>query len=98
MDLPSGHYRILAYRDFHDLPRWMHVADGASKQWVLDCPFDDARDEYSQVYRIYAVEVDVEGAVDVWERHALGVLPEIGSLPVSALQFDATRRASFVLP
>jgi len=95
MPLPPGHYRILAYRGFHDLPRLMWVDDGASRPWLLDCPFDDALDDYPAEYRVHTVDIDVEGAVEPWEKHALGLLPMVGTVPVAALQFDATHRTSF---
>ena len=97
MPLPSGDYRILAYREFHDLPRLMWVADEASRQWVLDCPFDDALDEYAAEYRVHTLDADVEAAAEPWEKHALGLLPMVGTVPVAALQFDATHRAAFHL-
>ncbi|MGF6417573.1 hypothetical protein ABH900_001040 [Stenotrophomonas sp. AN71] len=97
MALLPGHYRILAYRGFHDLPRMMLVTDRASKCWVLDCPFEDERDDYAPVYRVHAVDADSVGLTEVWERHARGLLPDIGVLPADTLQFDETRRASFVL-
>ncbi|HDS0947804.1 TPA: hypothetical protein QDZ34_000412 [Stenotrophomonas maltophilia] len=98
MDLPSGRYRILAYREFHDVPRLMHVADGASQHWILDCPFDDARDAYPQVYRVYPVHADAEGTVHALEQHTPERRPMSGSLPVDRLQFDETHRAWFDLP
>ncbi|MCI1111697.1 MULTISPECIES: hypothetical protein [Stenotrophomonas] len=97
MVLLPGQYRILAYRGFHDLPRMMLVTDSASKRWVLDCPFEDERDDYAPVYRIHAVDTDITGPSEVWERHTLGLLPDIGALSVNSLQFDETRRASFIL-
>lgn len=97
MSLPSGHYRILDYREFHDLPRLMWVADEASRQWLLDCPFDDVLDDYAAEYRVYTMGTDVEDAVGPWEKHAQGLLPIVGTVPVGVLQFDATHRASFHL-
>jgi len=95
MPLPPGHYRILAYRGFHDLPRLLWVADETSRQWVLDCPFDDALDDYPGEYRVHTVDADVEGAAEPWEKHALARLPMVGTVAVAALHFDATHRASF---
>lgn len=97
MDLLPGRYRILAYRGFHDLPRLMLVTDSASKHWVLDCPFEDERDDYAPVYRVFAVDAGAAGPAEIWERHARGLLPGVGVLPVNRLQFDETRRASFIL-
>lgn len=102
MDLAPGHYRILAYRGFYDVPRRMLVADEASRQWLLDCRFDEALDDYAPVYRIYIVpadaEADAEGAGDAWQQHALGLLREAGAVPVSAVRFDPTHRASVQIP
>ncbi|WP_329850679.1 hypothetical protein [Stenotrophomonas pavanii] len=97
MILLPGQYRILAYRGFHDLPRMMLAADSASKHWVLDCPFEDERDDYAPVYRIYAVDADIAVPSEVWERHTRGLLPDIGVLSVNSMQFDETRRAFFIL-
>ncbi|MBH1658486.1 hypothetical protein I5V54_07810 [Stenotrophomonas maltophilia] len=97
MDLLPGRYRILAYRGFHDLPRLMLVTDSASKHWVLDCPFEDERDDYAPVYRVLAVEAGAAGPAEIWERHSRGLLLGVGVLPVNRLQFDETRRASFIL-
>ena len=98
MDLPPGRYRILAYRDFHDVPRLMHVADSASRQWIFDCPFDDERDDYPLAYRVHAVRADAADALLAWEQHTPEQLPPSSSLPVDRLQFDQTRRAWFDLP
>ncbi|WP_295567362.1 hypothetical protein [uncultured Stenotrophomonas sp.] len=97
MALLPGQYRILAYRGFHDLPRMMLVADSASKRWVFDCPFEDERDDYAPVYRIHAVDADIAEPSEAWEHHTRGLLPDIGVIPVNSLQFDETRRASFIL-
>ncbi|MFT4411269.1 hypothetical protein ACLMOV_16745 [Stenotrophomonas muris] len=75
----------------------MLVTNSASERWVFDCPFEAERDDYAPVYRIHAVDADIAGPSEVWERDTLGLLPDIGVLPVNSLEFDETRRAAFIL-
>ena len=93
-------YRIVAYRDFHDVPRCVLVADSAEDAfWILDAPFDEDSDAYSPIYTIHDAGRDLAEAEASFERHAgnVGSLPAFGCIPVAHVQFDATQRAALKL-
>jgi hypothetical protein len=93
-------YRIVAYKDFHDVPRLVLVANAAEdKFYVLDAGFDDAIDNDSAIYTIHDVGSDLGEATASFERHAGESLdsPAIGCIPVEHVEFDETRRAALKL-
>lgn len=84
---------VVSYRDFYDIPRLILVADQQSKCWMLDCSFDDDRDEYSTSYNTYFVGYESDQAQAIFERHAKGATGEVvGIVPVMDIEFDATKR------
>lgn len=93
-------HRIVAYRDFHDVPRLVLVANEAGDAfWILDAGFDDAIDEYSPIYTIHGAGRTLEEAMATYESQ-LGEsvsLPALGCIPVTHVQFDETRRGALKL-
>ena len=93
-------YRIVAYRDFHDVPRYVLVANAAEDAFfLLDAGFDDAIDDYSPIYTIHDAGSDASGAMAAFERNATesDEMPAIGCIPVEHVQFDDTGRAALKL-
>ena len=93
-------YRILAYRDFHDVPRYVLVANDAEDAFlILDAGFDEALDDHSPIYTIHDAGSDPAEASAAFERHAAGSieLPATGCIPVEHVAFDETGRAALKL-
>jgi hypothetical protein len=79
----------IRYRGFYDVPLAIHV------RWddvdlLLDCPFDEALDEYSPEYRILHVSAPPpdEGA---WGP-IIDAGVEVGRIPVAWVRLDESRR------
>ena len=84
---------IVAYRDFHDVPRLILATDQNVKFWILDSPFDDDTDEYSQNYTIFFVGHDLttsRRALELWSSHPTE--RSVGTIAVDRVRFDDTRR------
>jgi hypothetical protein len=88
----STEWLPIVYRDFHDIPR-AFVVERAGQRYFFDCPFDDARDEFPEKFRVYALPADLrEQLEDSWiGLHEVGQL--LGTVAVDAVQFDESRRA-----
>jgi len=83
------------YRDFHDVPRCI-VFGYMGSSYLLDCPFDDAADDYPTEYGVYKLSLPVNAEVpnEAWAKiSSLGV--RIGTIPVRDVMFDPTRRSTF---
>jgi hypothetical protein len=99
MDAHEWH-RIVAYRDFHDVPRYVLVANETEDAfWILDAGFDDAIDEFSSIYTIHGAGRALDEAMASFESHAgeSVSLPALGCIPVAHVQFDETRRLALKL-
>jgi hypothetical protein len=91
-------FEIAGYLGFYDLPRTILAVDASGRCWVFDCPFDERRDDYAPAYTLHEVKEPVPDAAAFLRRHCARGHPEgIGSIPVEALAFDATRRRSFTV-
>jgi len=93
-------FRIVAYRDFHDVPRYI-LAGNADEDafWILDAGFDDAEDAYSSIYMLYDAGCALEDAIACFERLAggAGSPPAFGCIPVAHVLFDESRRRELKL-
>jgi len=99
MDSNEWH-RIVVYRDFHDVPRYLLAANEAGDAfWILDAGFDETVDEYSSVYTIHGAGSTLDAALASFESQAdrSGPLPALGCIPVAHVQFDGTLRAALRL-
>ncbi|MFC3816261.1 hypothetical protein [Lysobacter sp. GCM10012299] len=93
-------YAIIAYRDFHDVPRYVLAANEAGDAfWILDAGFDDTVDEYSSIYTIHGAGSMLDEAMATFESHAVRAisLPALGCVPIAQVQFDETRRDALKL-
>jgi len=80
------------YWDFFDMPRAI-LATLGDKTYFLDCPFDDALDDYGPEFTVYLMpdisrDDLVAGASDLPSK-AISVL---GTWPVSGTKLDPTLR------
>ena len=87
-------WATICYRDFYDVPR-IFTATHDGKLYLFDCPFDDELDDYSDRYRVYQLpaisEDELQGS---WERLPERAVRLVGEVPVTAVEFDATKRNS----
>ncbi len=83
----------IVYRDFHDVPRLFGFTQ--QETWfVCDCPFDDVTDNYPTEYFVYRVR-SYRGSDPTGEWSHLKPHAELlGRIPVDAIRFDESRRAS----
>jgi len=89
-----GERATIAYRDFYDVPRMFLVSHGGS-QYLFDCKFDDDLDDYPDTYKVFLMppleDLELGGS---W-NHLLGLATNyLGEVPVSAINFDETRRST----
>jgi len=92
---PTGHWlRIVAYGDFHDIPRHVLFIDREFVFWLLSCPFDRGLDDYGPDFALFRIGHDARIAR---ERLHHGELeedrpPQDARFPSSRVEFDDTRR------
>jgi hypothetical protein len=84
----------IQYREFYDLPRMFIVRYGAGT-YLFDCVFDEQADDYSTQYSVYRLpESAVPRERDAsWAELAMKG-EDVGSVAVTSVRFDATKRAS----
>lgn len=92
---PTGHWlRIVAYGDFHDIPRCALFIDRDFVFWLLSCPFNATLDDYASEYSLFRIGHDARIA---GERLRSGwpeqETPQPDAIfPLSRIEFDETRR------
>lgn len=80
------------YRDFYDVPR-MILFWYRESLFLLDCPFEDECDDYSDGYDVYLMpDVRSQGLADSWERLPDKAKQHLARVPVVNITFDHTRR------
>ena len=90
--------RILAYRDFYDLPRAFIVGVPKGGLLLFDCSFDEVLDDYATNYRVIALPMPIEALPADWRQ--LGSQPEqiVAEIDTHELLFDASRRQTVTIP
>jgi hypothetical protein len=82
----------IEYRDFHDVPRLV-VIEWHGDLYLLDAPFDEDLDDYTDTYTVYRLPA---GARDRVAKDSWADLPRfgeaIGQIAVNDIEFDSTRR------
>ena len=62
----------------------------------FDCPFDEARDDYPDVFKVALLRgTEASSLPEDWRK--LDLVANLGSIPVSAVHFDETRRREAVI-
>ena len=87
---------IVWYAGFWDIPRLFSVRVGGG-YLVFDSPFDDVLDDYRPDFTASLVESDAELTEDAI-RSAAETASVLGTIPVSELEFDESRRAFVAIP
>lgn len=84
----------IQYREFYDVPRVFVAAyDGVT--FVFDASFDDGVDDYPDQYAIYTLPtVAAADLAGPWDALRSRAVRHLGTMPVSAVRFDPTRRQS----
>lgn len=80
------------YRDFWEVPRLIVCTiDGV--QLLLDSEFDESTDEYASEYKVYIMPPELPPeAASSWADPSLPQPKYLGSIPVSTLELDPTKR------
>lgn len=78
------------YREFFDVPRSI-VLSLDDHLVLLESAFSDEESDYSPDYELYLLpsDTDLSGS---WRRLSAAAIRRLGAIPVSHVQFDATRR------
>jgi hypothetical protein len=85
-------YEPIIYRDFYDVPR-MFVVRSGDKTFLFDCQFDEREDEYDTHYSVFLMPPLVEtNLAGDWRKLASIAVRLLGKVPVSDVQFDASKR------
>ena len=81
------------YVEFYDVPRAI-VLRYKGKLVLLDSPFDDELDDYSDSYSVYELPESVEPSLEKgsWLFPESAKLACVGQIPVKAVRFDSTKR------
>lgn len=93
-------YRIVTYRDFHDVPRQVLATNSTEDAfWILDAGVDDAAGAHATIYTIHDAGRALAEATERFERHAAdpAALAAVGCIPVEHVQFDETGRGALKL-
>ena len=85
--------RSVAYRDFHDVPRYVLATNGAEDAfWILDAAFDDAVDEYSSIYTIHDAGCALDEAMACFELQQANRPPSLHSDAFPSRTCNSMRR------
>lgn len=81
------------YGGFWDVPRYIFCQiDG--KHLLLQSEFDDDLDEYSADYQVFKLPSPFQaGSLFSWRSFPLSEAKLIGTIPVTSMEFDETKRA-----
>lgn len=87
-------WSTIRYRDFYDVPR-IFITTYNGELYLFDCPFDEQLDDYSDRYTVYQLPSLSEDELQCsWEHLAERAASVLGTIPVTQVKFDATKRNS----
>jgi hypothetical protein len=82
----------IRYLGFWDVPRNFLVRFGG-EFLLFDCPFDENIDDYPDAYSVYALPEMTDAEIDTdWAGLPTRATRSLGTVPISAVTFDETRR------
>ena len=82
----------IVYRDFYDVPRVFFVTH-RDRGFLFDCSFSESVDDYSSEYDVYVMPcLQDEDLAGSWENIRSRAIRQIGTVPITAVKFDDTRR------
>jgi len=90
-------YRIVACKDFREVPRYVLVANAAEDAFFI---LDAGSEAHSPIYTIHDAGSETGEAAAAFEHHASGSIesPAIGCIPVEHVQFDGLARLKLTSP
>jgi len=93
IDTSLPQWRPIWYSAYWDLPRYIYTTDG-ERAFVLDCPFDDALDDYPDRFTVYAAPVLAHPASrrENWPGPAQESLTLLGTVALDRSHLDPTWR------
>lgn len=82
----------IQYREFYDVPRlFITVYDGVT--YLFDGSFDEASDDYPDKYAVSILPpLQADDLAGSWEKLSSVAVHLVGSVSVSSVQFDSSRR------
>lgn len=90
--MTKGWAELVAYRDFHDVPR-SFVLTWRGRALLFDCPFDRDADDYADAFDVFELPRELEGHLPHdWRSLRERSVARLGQVQVAALEFDPTRR------
>jgi hypothetical protein len=87
--------KIVEYRDFFDVPRYLLALDTEQKLWIMDCMFNEELDDYESDYLIFGPYTDLSSAQRIFDLRAKdSISPDnyVWRVEVKDVQFDSTKR------
>jgi hypothetical protein len=82
----------IRYREFWDVPR-VFLVTHRGRLFLFDCPFDEATEDFPDVYRVYALpqleEAELAGS---WDKLSARALSFLGEVPIKQVGFDPSKR------
>jgi hypothetical protein len=87
--------KILEYRDFFDIPRYLLAVDAEQKLWIMDCMFNEGLDDYEAEYLIFGPYLDISSAQKTFSLRAIDSASlgnPVWRVEVKDVQFDDTKR------
>jgi hypothetical protein len=86
----TGDFRKFVYRAFWDVPRCILIDfDGVTL--YLRSDFDEALDDYAPQYDVFLMPPGFQPGAD-WTHAEASAIRKLGTLAVSEVEFDATKR------
>ncbi|MBX9625825.1 MAG: hypothetical protein K2X82_18640 [Gemmataceae bacterium] len=80
------------YRDFWDVPRIFFAAAGGDL-FLFDCPFDEEVEDFPNDYRVHRMPpLTPDDRAGSWAELHRKAVRELGTVPVTAVTFDPTKR------
>lgn len=82
----------IRYRDLWDVPR-IFLMQHEGHTFLFDCEFDESTEDFRDTFQIYRMpELDESELAGSWELLTERALQSLGTVPVTAVCFDPTRR------
>lgn len=88
----SNQWSPIRYREFWDFPR-AFVVEHSGELFLLDCLFDDVRDDYDENFTVFKIRDEYREKVDQpsWENLS-HYADRMGSVAARVVKFDETKR------
>jgi len=86
----------IKYHEFYDVPRSI-VVQHNNVLYLLESSFNDNTDEYSSVFKVYRLPIELWDQLDTLDMRSWNDLRlagvYIGEVPVANVELDETKRA-----